>query len=172
MTKLRILTLLLFASSSFGQQKLDEIVNKEVKTLIPLYQHLHANPELSYYEEKTSAVVAKELRTLGFEVTERFGKYENPNLTSYGVVGVLKNGKGPTALVRTDLDALPVEEKTGLAYASKVKTKLETGEVTSVMHACGHDIHMACFLGAAKVLIQMKDEWRGTLLFIGQPSEE
>ncbi|MBI3005383.1 MAG: amidohydrolase [Ignavibacteriales bacterium] len=166
------LILFLFASSSFAQQKVDELVNKEITTLIPVYQYLHANPELSYYEKQTSSFVAKELRTLGMEVTEKVGKYKNPDLTGYGVVGVMRNGKGPTVLVRTDLDALPVEEKTGLAYASKVKTRTETGEETSVMHACGHDIHMTCFLGAARVLSQMKDKWRGTLVFIGQPSEE
>ncbi len=172
MTKFATLVILVAFSRGFSQQKVDELTSNQLKWLIPLYEHLHANPELSYYEEKTSALVAKELRNLGFEVSERIGKYKNPKLTCYGVVGVLRNGTGPTVLVRTDLDALPVEEKTGLPYASKVKTKTETGEETSVMHACGHDIHMTCFLGAARVLSELRSQWRGTLLFIGQPSEE
>ncbi|MBI4428306.1 MAG: amidohydrolase [Ignavibacteriales bacterium] len=170
----KYLRLVFFLSASLGkgQENVDGLIAKELGRLVSVYQSLHANPELSYFEEKTSSFVAKELRSLGIDVTERVGKYRDPNLTCYGVVGVLKNGKGPTVLLRTDLDALPVEEKTGLPYASKVRVKTETGEETSVMHACGHDIHMTCFLGAAKVLTQMKDQWRGTLLFIGQPSEE
>jgi hippurate hydrolase len=129
-------------------------------------------PEISYQEEKTSALIAAELRKLGFEVTERFGTYPEKGRTCYGVVAVMKNGSGPTVLVRTDLDALPVEEKTGLPYASKAKATNDDGQEVSVMQACGHDIHMSSFLGTAAVLSKMKDRWRGTLLMIGQPSEE
>ena len=116
--------------------------------------------------------MAKDLKAAGCEVTENFGKYDKPELKCYGVVGVMKNGAGPTVLVRTDLDALPVEEETGLPYASKVVTKNDEGKEVHVMHACGHDIHMSVFLGAAQALAKMKDQWHGTILFIGQPAEE
>jgi len=116
--------------------------------------------------------LAGELRTLGFTVTEHIGKYVEPDLTGYGVAGVLKNGDGPTVLVRTELDALPVAEKTGLPYASVVQTKNPDGQTVGVMHACGHDIHMAAFLGTARVLTAIKDRWHGTLIMIGQPAEE
>jgi len=165
------LILFLLLSRTFAQS-LDEVIGKELPALVSTYKYLHSNPELSYFEEKTSSLIAKELRGLGFEVTERFGRYDNPAWTSYGVVAVMRNGKGPTVLVRTDMDALPLEEKTGLPYASRIKVRTPDGEETSVMHACGHDIHMTSFLGAAKILSQMKNRWRGTLLLIGQPSEE
>jgi len=103
--------------------KLDELLNSEVGRLVETYKALHAAPELSGREEKTSALVAKELRVLGYEVTERVGKYDQPGVVGYGVVALMKNGAGPTVLVRADMDGLPVEEKTGLPYASKVKTK-------------------------------------------------
>jgi amidohydrolase len=148
------------------------LVEKEVPALVETYKRLHAAPELSYFEEKTSAFVAKELRSLGFTVTERIGKHHQPGLTGYGVAAVLKNGDGPVVLVRTDLDALPVEEKTGVPYASKVRMKNENGDEVPVMHACGHDVHITCFLGTAKMLVQLKDQWKGTLLLVGQPAEE
>lgn len=129
-----------------------------------LYLDLHQNPELSLHEEKTSARMASHLRALGFEVSERVG--------GYGVVGVLKNGKGPTVLVRTDMDALPVEEKTGFPYASKVTVKDDSGATVPVMHACGHDIHMTSWVGAATLLSKARDRWRGTLVMIAQPAEE
>jgi hippurate hydrolase len=109
---------------------------------------------------------------LGYEVTERIGKYENSAWTSYGVVAVMKNGAGPTVLIRTELDALPVNEKTGLAYASTVKTKNDAGDEVSVMHACGHDIHITSMLGTAKMLSELKSQWSGTLIILGQPAEE
>ena len=137
---------------------------QEKDSLVSLYQHLHANPELSFHEEKTSRRMAEEMRKQGFEVTEKIG--------GWGVVAVLKNGPGKTILVRTDLDALPVREITGLPFASKVKTKDDLGNEVSVMHACGHDMHMTCWVGTAKALIAMKDQWKGTLVFIGQPAEE
>jgi hippurate hydrolase len=129
-----------------------------------LYKHLHSNPELSFQEEKTAARIAAELKNLGFDVTQNVG--------GHGLVGVLKNGEGPTVLVRTDLDALPVEEKTGVEYASKVITKDDQGNDVPVMHACGHDVHMTVFVGTARLLVQLKDQWRGTLVMIGQPAEE
>ncbi len=155
-----------------ARQSVDGIIERELPALLETYKYLHLNPEISYHEQKTSEFVAKELRTLGFEVSERVGKYANPARVSYGLVAVMKNGIGPTVLVRTDLDALPIEEKTGLPYASSVKTKDDAGQEVSVMHACGHDIHMASFLGTATVLSQLKERWKGTVVMIGQPSEE
>jgi amidohydrolase len=133
-------------------------------SLDALYQDLHRNPELSNHEEKTAAKMAARLRELGFEVTEHVG--------GHGVVGVLRNGPGLTVLVRTDMDALPIKEQTGLPYASTVTSKNDAGEMVPVMHACGHDVHMASWVGAATVLAAAKDRWRGTLLFVGQPAEE
>lgn len=153
-------------------QPLDRAIETALGSLLETYRHLHANPEISYYEEKTASFVAKELRTLGFTVTERVGNYGVPDKTCFGVVGVLKNGSGPTVMVRTDLDGLPLEEKTGLPYASTVRTKNETGEEVGAMHACGHDIHMTSFLGTARMLVQFKNLWQGTLVMIGQPAEE
>ena len=129
-----------------------------------LYIHLHQNPELSFHEEKTSARMATELRGLGFTVTENVG--------GYGVVGVLENGDGPTVLLRADMDALPVLEKTGKPYASKATTIDEHGNTVSVMHACAHDVNMTVFIGAARRLTAMTDQWRGTLVMIAQPAEE
>ena len=140
--------------------------------LLSTYKMLHASPELSHYEEKTAAFFAGELRKFGYTVTEHIGKFEQPQWRGHGVVGILKNGTGPTVLIRTDLDALPVEEKTGVPYASKVKTKNDAGVEVGVMHACGHDIHMTSMLGTAKTLAQLKDSWRGTLMILGQPAEE
>ncbi|KRR00316.1 amidohydrolase [Bradyrhizobium valentinum] len=128
-----------------------------------LYKELHAHPELAFEEVKTAARLATEMRTLGFEVTEKVGKT--------GLVAIYKNGEGPTIMVRTELDALPMEEKTGLDYASRAKT-VWNGRETFVAHSCGHDIHMANWVGTAKTLIGLKDQWRGTLMFIAQPAEE
>jgi amidohydrolase len=129
-----------------------------------LYIDLHQTPELSQHEEKTSARMAARLKALGYEVTTGVG--------GYGVVAILKNGKGPTVLVREDMDALPVEERTGLPYASKVTTKDDSGATVAVMHACGHDVHMTSLIGAAALLARAKDRWRGTLFLIAQPAEE
>ena len=169
-----LLALLLSASimATAQQQSLDALIERDLASLLATYKSLHAAPELSHREEKTSAFVAGELRKLGFTVTERIGKYQNSDWNGYGVVGVLKNGPGPTVLVRTELDALPVEEKTGLPYASNVKTKNDAGVDVSVMHACGHDIHMTSFLGTAKLLTELKNNWSGTLVMVGQPAEE
>ncbi|MBI3448175.1 MAG: amidohydrolase [Acidobacteria bacterium] len=156
---------------AFGA-RIDEILDRLSPTLDSLYLELHRNPEISYHEEKTSARIAGELKLAGFTVTDHFGKYADPLLTAYGVVGVLKNGDGPTVMVRTDLDALPLEEKTGLPYASTVHTKDDVGMEVSVMHACGHDIHMSVFVGVARALAEMKGQWKGTLILLGQPAEE
>lgn len=168
--------ILLFATSltvlaqkhAAAPKKHFETVRAHTATLYPdlekLYRHLHQNPELSFHEEKTAARLAQELRQCGFEVTTKIG--------GHGIVGVLKNGKGPTVMVRADLDALPIMENTGVAYASKVRTHDATGNEVGVMHACGHDVHMTVFAGTARVLSQMKEQWRGTLVFVGQPAEE
>jgi len=155
-----------------AQHNLDVMIDRDIASLVATYKELHAAPELSHHEEKTSAFFAGQLRALGYTVTERIGKYEKPEWTGYGVVAVMKNGAGPTLLIRTELDALPVDEKTGLPYASKVKTKNDAGQEVSVMHACGHDIHITNMLGTAKLLSELKDQWRGTLVILGQPAEE
>jgi hippurate hydrolase len=139
-------------------------IDVDYERLDALYKHLHANPELSLHEARTSARLAQELKEIGFDVTERVG--------GYGVVGVLKNGDGPTVMVRTDMDALPVIEQTGLPYASKVRTRDKNENEVGVMHACGHDMHMTCWVGASRLLAGTKDRWKGTLVFIGQPAEE
>jgi amidohydrolase len=154
------------------QPALDTMIDRNIASLVATYKTLHAAPELSHHEEKTSTFFAAQLRALGYEVTERIGKYENPAWTSYGVVAVMKNGAGPVVLIRTELDGLPVNEKTGLAYASTVKTKNDAGDEVGVMHACGHDVHITSMLGTAKMLSELKDQWRGTLIILGQPAEE
>lgn len=136
----------------------------ELADLETLYKQLHSRPELSGQEVQTAGRMTRELRDLKFEVTTGVG--------GVGVVGVLRNGPGPTVLVRTDLDALPITENTGLPYASKERARNKSGEEVGVMHACGHDIHMTCWVGTARVLAAMKDSWSGTLVFIGQPAEE
>jgi amidohydrolase len=132
--------------------------------LLELYKSLHAHPELSFQEVETAKLVAARLRALGFEVT--------PGVGGHGLVGVLKNGPGPTVMVRTDLDALPIVESTGLEFASKVKVRQADGSEVGAMHACGHDVHMAVFAGTAAMLARLKDQWQGTLVFLGQPAEE
>lgn len=153
---------LFLASAALGQS-LDDRVRRDLPSLLDTYRKLHAAPELSTQEKHTSAYLASRLRELGFEVTERFGTYTEPELTSYGVVAVMRNGEGPVVLVRTDMDALPVAEQTGLPYASANE---------GVMHACGHDVHMTTLIGTAKLLSDAKSQWRGTLVLIGQPAEE
>lgn len=146
-------------------------VERQLPALTDSYKHLHRSPELSRHEEQTSAFVAGELRKLGYTVTEHVGKYED-GTQAFGVVAVLENGAGPRLLIRTDMDALPVEEKTGLDYASTVKTTNAQGQPVGVMHACGHDLHMTVLLGAARELAARKSQWRGTLVLVGQPAEE
>ena len=152
-----------------------EIINtidSHIENWLEIYRHLHSNPELSYQEKESSSFLAEQMRDAGFEVTERFGDYGIEGLTAYGVVAVLKNGEGPVVLVRTDMDALPVTEKTGLPYASTVTVSDEGGSETGVMHACGHDIHMTNFMAVGRTMAENRDKWSGTLLMIGQPAEE
>jgi amidohydrolase len=164
---------LLFSSASAAQQtKLDSAIDQQLPSLVSIYKGIHAAPELSHHEEKTSALLAEQLRSAGFEVTEHVGKYPNPEWKGYGVVAVMKNGAGPTVLVRADMDALPVEEQTGLPYASHVRAKDDAGQDVGVMHACGHDIHVTTLIGTARMLAALKNEWHGTLVLIGQPAEE
>lgn len=141
------------------------IARQELPSLLSLYKDLHSNPELSLHEAETAARIAKELRDAGLEVAEKVG--------GHGIVGVLKNGPGPTILIRTDLDALPVKEQSGAVYASTKMAKDDmTGREVSVMHACGHDVHMTSFIGTARALVKLKDQWSGTIVMIGQPAEE
>jgi len=128
------------------------------------YRDLHANPELGFAEHKTAAKLAERAKALGFEVTTGVG--------GTGVVAILKNGPGPTVMLRTEMDALPVLEKTGLPFASKVTTKNAAGDTVPVAHACGHDLHMAAWYGTAKLMAENRKAWSGTLMLIGQPSEE
>src|SRR5438552_4787096 len=140
----------------------------EVENVFPqaraLYVDVHQNPELSGHETQTAEKLVSRLRTLGYEVTEHIG--------GNGIVALLKNGPGPTVMLRTELDALPVEEKTGLPYASKIHTKDDAGHEVPVMHACGHDLHMASLMGTATIMANTKNTWHGTLMLIGQPAEE
>src|SRR5438034_8597107 len=140
----------------------------EVENVFPqaraLYVDVHQNPELSGHETQTAEKLVSRLRTLGYEVTEHVG--------GNGIVALLKNGPGPTVMLRTELDALPVEEKTGLPYASKIHTKDDAGHEVPVMHACGHDLHMASLTGTATIMARTKQTWHGTLMLIGQPAEE
>jgi hippurate hydrolase len=143
--------------------QIDASLDKAWPHLEGLYKDIHQHPELAFQENATAAKLAKEMRDLGFEVTEHVGKT--------GLVAIYKNGPGPTVMVRTELDALPMEEKTGLPYASHA-TQMWQGKPTPVDHSCGHDIHMAAWVGAAQQLVAMKSQWHGTLMFIGQPAEE
>lgn len=162
---------LIVAQSGAWAQDVPSLVSKQLPDLVTTYQGLHQKPELSHYEAKTSAWFADQLRATGYTVTDHIGKYADGS-QAYGVVGVLKNGAGPTLLIRTDMDALPVEEKTGLPYASTVRMKNAAGQEVSVMHACGHDLHMTNMVGVARVMAAAKTKWHGTLMLVGQPAEE
>jgi amidohydrolase len=166
------LSILAVGSAVAQQAPVQRDAESELPSLLAIYKDIHSHPELSWHEEQTSALVAKELRAAGCEVTENFGRYDDPKLKCYGVIGVMKNGAGPTVLVRTDMDALPVHEETGLPYASKITTKNDEGRDVPVMHACGHDAHMSAFVGTARVLQRLKAQWAGTIIFVGQPAEE
>ena len=139
------------------------LIDADLDYLVGFYKDLHQNPELSLQEKNTSKKLANELREIGYEVTENVG--------GYGIVGILKNGEGPQILYRTDMDALPMWEKTDLDYMSKVEVPYQDGKV-GTMHSCGHDMHMATWIGTARAMVQMKDKWSGTLMLIGQPAEE
>jgi amidohydrolase len=163
---------MLLGVAAFAQQTPQSLADAELPSLLTIYKDLHSHPELSTREERSAGIVAKELKSAGCDVTERVGKYDQPGATCFGIVGVMKNGTGPTVLVRSDLDALPVHEETGVPYASTVVTKNNEGKDVSVMHACGHDIHMSTLIGTARALGKLKDKWHGTIIFIGQPAEE
>src|SRR5688572_26440116 len=155
-----------FATAVFPKASVPAIkaqIDKDYPDLKSLYETFHAFPELGFQEKNTSARLALELKNAGFEVTEKVG--------GTGVVAVFKNGKGPTVMVRADMDGLPIEEKTGLPYASKVRVRDASGRDVGVMHACGHDVNMTCLVGTARTLVKLKDQWQGTLLFVGQPAE-
>ena len=154
-----------------GAENMAPRVDKELPSLLAIYRDFHQHPELSGREEHTAASLARELRTAGYAVTEHVGRYADGR-TAAGVVALLKNGSGTTVLLRTELDGLPVEEKTGLAFASHVRTTNDAGQEVGVMHACGHDLHMTSFLGTARMLAALKDRWSGTLILVGQPAEE
>jgi hippurate hydrolase len=160
----KLLFIAALVASAYGQSP----TSKEVEVVYPeahaLYLDLHQSPELSSHETQTAGKLASRLRGLGYEVTEHVG--------GAGIVAILKNGAGPTVMLRTELDALPVEEKTGLSYASKVHAKDDAGRDVAVAHACGHDLHMAAILGTATIMAHSKDSWHGTLMLIGQPAEE
>jgi amidohydrolase len=158
-------------ASQTSTTNLPASVEAQLPSLTETYKHLHRNPELSHHEEKTSAYLAGELRKAGYTVTERLGKYPDGS-QAWGIVAILDNGPGPRLLIRSDMDALPVEEKTGLDYASTVRSTNPQGQDVGVMHACGHDIHMTVLLGTAREMAARKSQWHGTLMLLGQPSEE
>ena len=167
MRLLAVLTLgvAIVAGPAWADERLASDVERDYRAnLEPLFLHFHQNPELSFKEMKTAARMAEELRRLGVAVTENVG--------STGVVGVVRNGQGPTVLIRADMDGLPVQERSGLPYASKARQVDIDGIEQPVMHACGHDTHMTALIGTARQLMARKDQWRGTLVFIAQPAEE
>jgi len=146
-------------------------IAKQTPSLIETYQDLHAHPELSHHEERTSGILAKGLREAGYSVTDHVGVYPDGS-RAFGVVGILKNGPGQTLLIRGDMDALPIMEETGLPYASRVVTKNASGQQVGVMHACGHDVHTTVLIGTAQALAAARGQWHGTVMIVGQPSEE
>lgn len=162
--KILALTILLLSAGSVAGDLSQDVAKDYKGHLAPLFEYFHKNPELSHLETNTAKRLAKELRAAGFEVTEGVGKT--------GVVAIMKNGKGPLVMMRADMDGLPVEEKSGLAYASKAQQKDWDGNLVHVMHACGHDVHITSLVGTARQMAQRKKEWSGTLMLIGQPAEE
>jgi len=152
-------------------QDVSAFENSEIPGLVDIYKGIHAHPELSHFEANTSAIVADELRKAGYAVADHIGIYPDGS-KAYGVVGILKNGPGPTLLVRGDMDALPIIEETGAPYASHVMAKNKAGQEVGVMHACGHDVHTTVLIGTARALAASKSQWHGTLMIVGQPSEE
>ncbi|EGI72073.1 putative hydrolase [Pseudoalteromonas distincta] len=156
--------ILLLASPLVQANGLDLNLSKAMPAIEKFYLDLHQSPELSYHEQKTGKKIADRLTQLGFKVTSNVG--------GFGVVGIYKNGEGPTVMIRTDTDGLPIIEQTGKSYASKVKVIDEHGAKVGVMHGCGHDIHMSSFIGTAEQLIAHKKQWQGTLMMVAQPAEE
>ncbi|HVH83309.1 MAG TPA: amidohydrolase [Steroidobacteraceae bacterium] len=162
---------MLLCAAALRAQGVPEAVASQSAALLEIYKDIHAHPELSHHEARTSAILAKGLREAGYSVTERVGVYPDGS-RAFGVVGILKNGAGQTLLIRGDMDALPIVEETGLPYASHVVTKNASGEEVGVMHACGHDVHTTVLLGTARALAATRAQWHGTVMIIGQPSEE
>ncbi len=169
---LGLLALATRAAPSPVDGEVTALADHELDGLVGYYKALHATPELSRQEEHTAADLARELRAAGFEVTEHVGRYTLPGYKGTGVVAVLRNGAGPTLLIRADMDALPIEEQTGLPYASHRRMKNEAGVEMPVMHACGHDVHVTSLIGTARVLSKLRSRWHGTLILLGQPAEE
>ena len=163
--------LLLLCATPVLAQDLSTFEAQQLPNLVTIYKHLHAHPELSHFEEQTAAVLATELRKSGYTVTDHIGVYPDGS-RAFGVVGLLKNGPGPTVLIRGDMDALPIVEETGVPYASHVLTTNKAGQQVGVMHACGHDIHTTGLIGTARALAFARSQWHGTVMIIGQPSEE
>ncbi len=159
-----VLAVLTALTASAQNDSLKQQVDSVFPDAKALYLDLHQHPELSSHETRTAGVMAEKLRALGYEVTEHVG--------GVGVVAIMKNGAGPVVMLRTELDALPVTEETGLPYASKVKARDDSGREVGVMHACGHDVHMATLYGTAAIMAKSKDTWHGTLMLVGQPAEE
>jgi len=159
-----LLAFMVTVNTTAAEESVDAWVEKNLPAIVEIYRHFHSHPELSFQEQETAARLAKEWKAAGLTVTTEVG--------GHGVVGILENGKGPTVMLRTDLDALPVVEQTGLVYASKVEVKDATGKSVGVMHACGHDIHISNSVGVARFLASHRDQWQGTLMIIGQPAEE
>lgn len=163
---IRLVFIVVLAAIAASAQ--NQTLNQQVEAVLPeaqaLYLDLHQHPELSGHETHTASLLAQKLRSLGYEVTENVG--------GTGLVAIMKNGAGPVVMLRTELDALPVTEETGLPYASKVKAKDDSGRDVGVMHACGHDVHMATLYGTAAIMAKQKDVWHGTLMLVGQPAEE
>ena len=164
MTRRLLLAAAALIAAPSSAATLSDAVRGDMPMLMAVYKDLHSNPELSMQEVRSPAKLAAEARKLGFTVTEKVGKT--------GVVAVMRNGPGPTLLIRADMDGLPVVEQTGLPFASKVRAVARSGVETGVMHACGHDTHMTSWLGTARRLAAMKDQWSGTLVMILQPGEE
>jgi hippurate hydrolase len=162
--KRSLLLLILATITASAQNNLNQQVDSVFADAKALYLDLHQHPELSGHETRTAGIVAEKLRALGYEVTEHVG--------GTGVVAVMKNGPGPTVMLRTELDGLPVAEETGLPYASKAHAKDDNGRDVGVMHACGHDVHMSSLIGTATIMARSKDSWHGTLELVGQPAEE
>jgi len=150
---------------------LESMVEPQLPGLVETYKSIHSHPELSHHEDRTAGILAAELRKAGYSVTERVGKYPDGSL-AYGVVAILENGSGPRLLIRTDMDALPIVEQTNVPYASHVTSKTAAGQEVGVMHACGHDVHVTTMIGTARALAALRSQWHGTLMLIGQPSEE
>ncbi|MEQ8789770.1 MAG: amidohydrolase [Pirellulaceae bacterium] len=164
LTALGVFTLLAAAASSSQAADPQQWAKQHLGELVELYRHFHAHPELSFHEKETAKRLAAELEKADYQVTQDVG--------GHGLVAILKNGEGPTLMLRTDLDALPVAEQTNLVYASQVKVANDAGVEVGVMHACGHDIHITNLIGVARFMSENKDQWRGTLMLIGQPAEE